>query len=786
MSRRKSKGQDLSFEEAFAGVPEDRVAPPRKFTAFLGFLFVPVVMGLIAGLSQLPLLMMTPAAVDSVQNYWDELPDELPEVIPPQRSVILDANGDVMAEFFAENRVPVSLDEVSPHVIDALIATEDRAFYEHEGVDYHGIMRAIVNNLRGKNLQGASTITQQLVKNTLLINARTEEERAAATEISISRKMEEISYAIHLEETLTKDEILERYLNFALYSNGVYGIGTAADYYFSKPAADLTVAESAMLIGLLKNPTGYDPIDHPDAAKNRRNLVLSLMLSEDKITQDQYDEAVESDLGLNLNPPKNGCAAADDPYYCQWILNSIASDPAYGETPEERADLIYWGGLTIQTYYDPELAAELQKTADQALGRDNRVGTGIAVTVPGTGAVPGFAQNRTWGSDGTNDKGDRLTQVIYPDRVSFQSGSTFKVFTLLAALEAGFSADTVITAPGAYKDPNMNTPPGGITNNTAGATGPMNAYTATARSSNTWYAELQERVGVLAVADMAESLGIDVPREGPRAVTSKDASFTLGTISVSPLQMSAAYAAIAAGGVYCEPHGIQSMTGPDGSDMPVADGRCRRVMSPQTATTATAVLREPVQGDDELRTAKTITMDRPVAGKTGTTNRATEVWFVGFTPQYATAVWVGDPRGAQQYPLSDGFRFYGSWMGSGMYGSSVSAPVWKQAMDGIHAGLPKENFRSALGTSLGNIIPDVTGMDINAAYSLLTAQGYNVSIADEQAEATEVSKPDHVAAQTPAGGSSRPARTADVVLIPTAGSKVYALDPNVVADNETD
>lgn len=771
---------DTSIGDVFDEADEARFKQPNKLLAFIGFLSLPVFAGLLVGLFMLPAFTPAVAFTDSVQDYWDELPSELPEIIPPQRSVILDKNGDKLSEFFVENRVLVELDTVSPNVIDALISTEDRKFYEHNGVDHKGVARALVSNTLSGTEQGASTITQQLVKNTLVLSATNAEERAAATEVSYKRKFEEMKYALELERSVSKDEILERYLNIALFSNGVYGIGTAADYYFSKPASDLTVDEAALLIGLLKNPSRYDPINNPQNAENRRDTVLSLMLDNEKLTQKEYEEAVELPLELDVNKPNNGCNVSSEPYYCQWVVNNIRSDEAFGKTSEDRENLIYWGGLTIHTYFDPDMQKDLQKTVDNALGRDNRAGTAIATVVPGTGAVPAFAQNRSWGADGENDKGEKQTQVIYSDRASFQPGSSFKVFTLLTALESGFSPRTVLNAPASYKNPNMNTPPGGITNISQSGTGRMDAYTATARSSNTWFAVLQEKLGVLKVAEMAENLGINVPREGGRAVTSQDASFTLGTISVSPIQMAAAYATIANNGVYCEPHAVESIIGPTGEEIFSEDtyDRCRRAFSVETATTATSILRGVVESDDPNRTANNITMNRPVAGKTGTANRATEVWFVGYTPQYSTAVWVGDPRGAQKYPLGNGFRYYGQWIGSlnQVYGSAIAAPIWKDGMDRISRGLPVKNFTAPLGDGIAGVVPDVRGLGVSEAVSTLKSHGYQVVIASENSDKiSEVGK-NVVVEQTPEPSSKSITQMEEIVLTLSKGSDKFKLD----------
>lgn len=756
---------------------QERVKKPHFLTALLTFLLVPIIVGAALGVSALPLSGFVTATTDGVSKYWNSLPEELPSAPLPQRSRILDAKGKVMATFFAENRITVSLDTVSPFVVDALVSVEDRKFFEHDGIDWRGIGRAALNNAQNDGgLQGASTITQQLVKNTLVINAATDEERIAATQSSVYRKLQEVKYARYLEENFSKDEILEKYLNAVLYSNGVYGIGTAAEYYFDKKAKELTLAEAALLVGLLKNPSGYDPIDNPEQAVERRNVVLSTMLANNKITKAEFDATKAEKLELNLAPAKNGCATARDPYYCQRALNDIKKDPALGATQEERDATLYRGGLIVKTHFNASDYKKAQKTVDEALGRDNRVATSIAVVEPGTGIVKAIAQNRTWGNEKKHKEGKPYkTEVIYADRAAFQSGSTFKVFTLAAALESGFPVNGTLNAPSTYDPEYMNVPKGGIKNLSSVGAGNLSLYQGTARSSNTFYALLAEKVGVLNVADLVASMGIDVPREGSNAVGAKDASFTLGTISVSPLQMSAAYAAFAAGGIYCEPVFIESVTLRDGTELDVRDGNCRRVVSEQTAANVSSILSSVISGDDEYRTAKDVKIGRKAAGKTGTTNGYAAVWFAGYTPQAATAVWVGDPRGGQKYPLSSGLRFYGWWTND-VWGSTISGPIWESVMKKMHEGVEKQSFPRPGGQSVGNVIPDVRGMEVQKAVSVLQENGYTVTISDKQAKANEFSSPNHVASQSPkANGDIMATRSTNITLVLTHDSDNWDL-----------
>jgi membrane peptidoglycan carboxypeptidase len=763
------------LEELFEAKP-DHTAYASKSSSLFSFFIASIVGGLLIVGLVAPVMIPIMAAPVAAHEYWESLPGELPDPALPQRSVMLDTNGNSLGEFYSENRVLVSLDQVSPYAIDALIATEDARFYTHNGVDWRGVGRAFVNNAKGMtseeesaSLQGASTLTQQLVKNTLIIAARTEDETREASEITFDRKMAEIKYAVNLEENFTKDEILEKYLNVVLYSNGVYGIGTAAKYYFNVDAANLTLSQSATLIGLLKNPTGYDPIDHPDAALGRRNVVIERMVTTEKITREEADAAIAEPLNTNINRPPNGCASSPYPFYCQWVMDSILEDDRFGSTREEREATVYLGGLTITTSLDPAIQDAAQADVDSALGRDNRVAGGIAIVQPGTGQVLALAQNRGWGT-GVAEDGSQLTQIVYPVTKSFQSGSTFKVFTLAAALEAGYPADSILNAPDVFNPGDMNVPDGGIKNDGPGESGPLDINTATALSSNTYYATLQREAGVLVVADMARNLGVTVPD----TVTAQDGSFTLGVIDTSPLEMSAAYAAFAADGLYCAPTGIKTVMGQTGELTPRSE-RCYQAVSKKTANVINQALVGVIDGPLPNRTGKDASIGRPAAGKTGTTSSHAAAWFVGYTPQYSTAVWIGDPRGGFKYPLSQGVRFNGR-MTFGVYGSDIAAPIWQNVMAAISAPQPVANFSGdqsggLVGTS---IVPDVRGMGISEAVTALKAQGFKVNISETNAEPIDGVQPNLVVAQTPEGSTKIfNVNNTSITLTLSSGSESY-------------
>lgn len=721
---------------------------PNWFASIIGFFTASIMGGVLVAALFLPVVIPVAAAPDVAQTYWDSLPTELPEISLPQHSYIYSSDGKEIATFYSENRIEIPLEEMGTNAINALIATEDSRFYEHSGVDWRGIARAVRNNaMHGEN-EGASTITQQLVKNTLVLSAKNTVDQKAATANSYGRKFDEISYALALEEKFSKDEILERYFNTVLFSNGVYGIGTAAEYYFNKPASDLSIAESALLVGLLKNPTKLNPAINPEGALNRRKVVLGRMLSVEVITQEEYDNANLEPIGVDITKTPNGCGNSEYPFYCQWVVDNLGTDSRLGDTDSERAARLYLGGLEITTALDLQKQNDLQKNVDKMFGRDNRVAIGVAMVEPGTGNVLAMAQNRDWGTGVDEKTGNQKTQIVLPATVAYQSGSSFKPFTLAAALESGFPYNASLNAPVVFKPADMNTPKNGIQNLSSANSGVLSINKATALSSNTWYAQLQYQVGVLTVADMAKNLGISVPDN----VTSKDASFTLGTTDTSPLEMSAAFAAFAADGLYCPPRGVTQIT----SELGVLNdevNKCRQAMSKGTANRVTEALVSTIDGEEENRTGKLASLGRSAGGKSGTTNAHSAAWFVGYTPDISTAVWIGDPRGGFKYPLKGGVRYNGKYVYD-VYASSIAAPAWKRIMLDAHKGIDKHSFelKSASSHASTTVVPDVRGMTVETAVGTLQAQGFKVTISGDTVDAPEGFNTGQVVSQSPASG----------------------------------
>lgn len=732
---------------------------------WVGRSFVGIILtiAMLMGFLATPVILSYTAARTSLDTWYD-LPTELDVMgTLPQHSVILAADGSEIATFYGQNRIPVEIEEVSDLFIQAILATEDARFYEHRGVDWQAMVRAAANNAQGGGVQGGSGITQQYVKNLLIINAKTPEELAEAREISIDRKLREARLAMALEETLTKDEILEGYLNAVYFGDGAYGIGAAAKHYFNKDPDQLTLGEASLLAGIINAPTAYNPVDNLERARERRKHVLNRMFAEGYITRAQVEKTSDEPIRLDLVYPPNGCYSSPYPLYCQWIKQILETDPAFGDTPEQRQDLLQRGGLTIYTSLDPKIQDEATAAAQAALSGKSRVATALAVVQPGTGKVVALATNKKFGA-----KAGR-TELLLPVLPAYQHGSTFKPFTGAAAIEAGIDPKVTIDAGSVYIPENRNYPEGGFKNFGGGAGGTYDMAGALRHSVNTWFVELEDRVGVRRVAQLAYDMGLtSLPMEGEGALTEKDAALTLGAFEASPLQVASAYATFAAQGLACRPVGITKVLGPNRENLPIPSTECTQVMKASTANSMTAMLTTVVDGSDSGRTGLRASLgDRPVAGKTGSTNNYGAAWFAGYTPQYATAVWVGDPRGPQ-FDMESGVSAYGGTeFFAPVFGGSIPAMIFQDVMSRIHEGLPVVDFAppggsSALGMTM--FVPDVRGLSPEIAFGVLERYGFAPKLQRDGKEIPGFA-PGSVTQTKPSAGSWDPEEGREILVI---------------------
>lgn len=684
------------------GVPSSPAGPNRA-RSVREFLLISALAGAIVAAMALPFVGTAAFATRQATMTFDSLPQELQAQPLPQRSYITANDGTKIATLYSENRVVVPLSQISPLIRQAAVATEDARFYEHRGVDLKGSGRALLaNSQAGDVQQGSSTITMQYVRNQLITNAKTKEQIADARVRTIGRKLQEMRYALAIEKEMTKDQILEGYLNVSYFGAGAYGVEAAARRYFDVSAAQVSLPQAATLAGLVQQPVGYDPTAHPKIAQVRRNVVLDRMALQNFITPAQAEQAKAIPIAKTLKPKalENGCAQSKYPFYCDFIINQIKNDAKYGATVSDREDLIKRGGLVIKSALDIKAQDAAQRAVDNKVPPKDpsKKAAAIAMVQPGTGEILAMAQNRRWGTKGTG-----VTTYNYAadaadgGTIGMQAGSVFKAFTLAAAFEKGISPTEYISspqrktfAPGDWGCGEKFNQPKYTVNNSTGS-GTFNMWSGTAMSVNTYFVELQRRAGLCRTVDIAERMGVKLGSGKPLL---RYPSFTLGSMEVSPLSVAGAYATFANHGVYCRPHAVTTITGLDGPTLYSDNGNCRKAVTREVADATTAILTGVIDGSGS-RTGQAMTLGRDAAGKTGTTDSNAAVWFAGYTPDIAAAVWAGDPRGGFKHPMR-GVRINGTYYDK-VHGSSIPGPIWRNAMEGALGGNAKSFDLEAKG-----------------------------------------------------------------------------------------
>jgi membrane peptidoglycan carboxypeptidase len=649
--------------------------------------------GVVAAFVVLPVVGGIGLATRNSAQAFSSLPSDLTQVPLPQQNTLLDADGNVLAVLYAQNRIEVPLEEISPIMQQAIIAIEDQRFLNHAGIDFRGTLRASISTGAGGQVQGGSTITQQYVKQILLTAATTKEEQEAAVAVSINRKLREARYAIGLENKLSKKEILEGYLNIAYFGAGSYGVEIASQRYYSKSASELTLSEAATLAGLVQNPSRFDPTRFPDRAQNRRDDVLNAMVDAGFISEEQSNQAKSVSVEDDLNPAElsNGCVNSYAPFFCDYVLTILKNDPVFGETQEERDRLLAIGGLTIQTTLSFDAQTSSQKAVDEKIPFDDASGKAAAITMirPGTGEITAMAQNRKWGRSGAG-----YTTVNYNVPVSangtvgFQAGSTFKAFTVAAAFKLGWDPFKVINAPQKkeFKDfkecgTGAKFAPYPVKNSTG--SGAFDIFSGTAFSVNTYFVGLEEKIGLCEPLAIAKDSGV---QQGNGEDFAGYPCFTLGCFDVTTLDMTEGMATFAAHGMHCDSIAISTVTDRYKNELEVPSANCMQKIDREVADSTTAVLAGVVDGPLGGRTGRAMYFDRPAAGKTGTTDNSAAVWFVGYTPDMAASVWVGDPRGGQTHPMKN-VRINGQYYGQ-VFGSTMPGPIWRDALRGALENVP--------------------------------------------------------------------------------------------------
>lgn len=746
----------------------ERMLTPRgrnPFTVvggFFGHVVGFVVVSLLAGVLLAGLVLPFAAGVgmaarDSAESFQDIEVREL-EIRPlPGRTQMQAVDGSAIATFYQENREEVRLDQIAPVMQQALIAIEDRRFYEHGPVDLRSVLRAVMTNLEeGGVEEGASTLTMQYARNLLIQNAETPEEQAAARAPSAERKLDEIKYAIALEETYSKDEILLGYLNTVYFGNRSYGIETAARNYFSVSAAQLSLPQAAMLAGLVQSPVAGDPTRNMNLATDRRNEVLDAMAASGAVTPEEVEAAKATPIQLALATSANGCPSSAAPFFCDYAYRWLLQRPELGETVEERDALLQSGRLTVRTTMDPVAQGTSQAAISARIEATNPVVGAQAMVEPGTGKVLALATSRGFGEseDLSKTTVNYAVPQQYGESRGFQAGSTFKIFTLTAAMEQGVSLYTrfpgVQTAYDGFTECGSGRPyaePYEPANSTSSSGNPT-ILEATARSVNSAFVGLEEQISQCTASEMAVRLGVQRADGNPLTT---HPSFTLGVDEVAPLSMAEAVATLAARGNHCEPYPITEVLDRNGEVLLAPQPTCAQVLDPKWADAATFALQGVMAAGG---TGAAVALDRPSAGKTGTTNSNVAVWFVGYTPNLASAVYVGNPD-SSMYPLDNvtiGGRFYDT-----VFGSSLPGPIWQESMSAALVGKPVVAFNPPPQESLQGRpvqVPDVRGQSVDAAIDRLEAAGFSVSVApnryfsDYPRETVATTDPDPGAAVT--------------------------------------
>ena len=686
--------------------------------------------GLVVAGIALPGVAAAGRAAQGTVDLFNDLPAELQEQPLSQQSRILFSDGSLMATFYYQNRIVVGLDQMPQTMQDAIVSVEDARFYEHGGVDPEGMGRAAINNAAGSGgTQGASTLTQQWIKNVLLDNAisklpanATPEQTAAAVASATTaegtagyaRKLREVKLAIAAEKQFTKPQILERYLNIANFGDAEYGVETASRHYFNRGTHDISLAQAATLAGIVQRPEAYNPRKNPQDSQARRDVVLDKMLAQGKIDQAAHDEAVGTPMAaeLNIQPSPSGCMmSGGSGYFCDYAVRNLLADPVFAPTYEERRTRLYRGGLTITTTLDPNKQRAAEATLAEKVQGDGGVSGSIVSIEPGTGRVVTMAQNTVYNNTDSAPPG--ATGINYNvDKQSgggdgWQPGSNFKPVVLATWLE---SNRTLLQTVNSQKKTFANSswrygscPGSGNGRYTSEPYGPANAgdsvsrpsmsvLEATYNSVNTAYAQIENQLQLCDVQAMASRLGLVNAQTGepvpPRP------SMVLGSQEVAPLAVANMFATFGNRGTYCRPLALDGVVDAGGQAVPITQSNCQQVLDPDIADGINYTLQNVLTKGTAASTGPL--PGREAAGKTGTTNDDIANWFTGYTPNLSTSVWLGFADGGARNPSTGRKGLDGSVIGGKkygkMYGGTLAAPTWKRYMTQAVEGMPAPSF----------------------------------------------------------------------------------------------
>ncbi|SFT02859.1 Membrane carboxypeptidase (penicillin-binding protein) [Saccharopolyspora flava] len=692
---------------------------------------------------------------------------------PPLVTTVTDKDGRPIAYLFNQDRTPAAPDQIADTMKAAIVAIEDRRFFDHQGVDWAGTMRAAVTNqMSGEIAQGGSTLTQQYVKNYLVhvVAADDPVKQAKAIEQTPGRKLREIRIALQVEKQLSKEQILTRYLNVVPYGNQAYGIGAAARTYFGTTPDKLTIAQAALLAGMVNSPSALNPESNPQEALDRRNLVIKAMEDQRRITPEAADEARNAPLGLvtPLQNIPNGCVGAGpaDGFFCRYVIDYLERA---GFTEEQ----LKTGGYTIRTSMDKRATDAAKEAAERGVPKTTKgIANVMSVVEPGKDKhrVRALVANRDFGIDASKGQ----TSYALPSGiVKFGAGSIYKVFTAAAALEKGMGIYNTIQSPGSYTSQvyRNGSRPYTVGNAEGVAAGPRSLQMALATSPNTAFVALEERVGLNQAVDMAVRLGMrqtllhntasgdPVTPNGSGGPSQADfvkqkniGAFTLGFAPTSPLEISNVGATIMSGGVWCPPTPIEQIQDRNGNPVTITEDPCEQAVDePLANAMAVGMSKDDQPGGTAAGAASGAGWNRPVSSKTGTTEAHQSAGFLGATPQFAGAVLTfSDGTSPQGICDTDPPRLCGA-NGGNIYGGKVPARTWFDAMKVIHEGLPVAPLPGTTDRYENGgdefQVPNVVGLTDDKAKETLEKAGYQVN----ERSVNSQRKRGTVTSQTPRG-----------------------------------
>lgn len=767
-------------------MPDNKRTATGVLGGVLGLVGLSALAGVLVTATVTPAVAVSSAAASSAISMFDNLPSVLTidKLSLPSEMLYKNADGKwaQLAKFYDQDRSPVAWNQIAPVMYDAILSSEDARFYEHGGIDLIGTTSALLANLKGTSSRGGSSISQQYVKNVLIqrcewsasgnsvdaANKCWDEAAGASGTQGIQRKIQEMRYAVALEQKYSKNDILLGYLNIALFGGTTYGIDAAARYYFGVPASKLNLSQAATLAGMVQNPNTYridlkggsttQLVDGKKVAvngekdgykltKQRQEYVLGRMYHYGKITKAQYDEAMKAPITPKITPSTTGCASSIAPYFCQYVYDTVKSDAAFGASSDDRLKALQKGGLKIYTTLD----ARLQEAADKTMSTYApatvnsptwKYGSTIVNIQNSTGRLLSIAQNTKFGTPTAADPGQ--SQIIYAgDRQrggsgGFAPGSTFKIFTILDWLEQGHSLNERLNGNIRVIKRLTNSCTGDWVN-TSGAKvgnfGNERGYYGTplqftAQSLNSGFFAMAEKLDMCDIGKDAAKLGVS-NADGSAVDMRYQTSIIGNTQAVSPIAMGGAFAAVANAGIYCQPKVIDRVTDSNGKDLPIPKTTCQQQVQPNVAATAAYDLQGVMHGSGTAARANPYD-GTPTMGKTGT-NEATQTWLIQASTAVTSVVWSGVADGLTlssggPNKAADVFRTRSSsWMALSdirYYMSRDIQRVADQYYPGSAFPAPDPNLNRQVLVNL----PNVVGMPQDQATQTLQDAGFDVQV----------------------------------------------------------